>query len=341
MELARPILFVELRFLWIFLAIFGVHWALRSNRARKLWLLVASHAFYGCFFIGNPLEFFPKLFAGSFHELHVGWWFPALLWFSTVLDYRVGLGIEGARSDRARRTWLGASLAVNLGVLGFFKYYGFFAQNVVALLAWLGLEPSSEPLRIFLPYGISFYTFQTLSYTIDVYRRRLPAERSFLDFAFFIAFFPQLIAGPIVRAMTFLPQLASRGVSRTSTCAAASRCSSSASSRRPASPTTSRAGGSRLRAPAGTTASAPGRRWSATRCRSTATSPATPTWRSRPRACSATSSGRTSTSPTCRAASPSSGAAGTSASPRGCATTSTSLWAAIGAAPWQPTVISC
>jgi alginate O-acetyltransferase complex protein AlgI len=205
-ELARPILFVELRFLFLFAAIFGVHWALRSNRARKLWLLVASHAFYACFFIGSPLEFFPKLFSGSFAELPLGWWFPTLLWLSTLLDYRVGLGIEDARSARARRGWLLASLAVNLGVLGFFKYYGFFADNVLALFAWLGLGPCFEPLRIFLPYGISFYTFQSLSYSIEVYRRRLPAERSFLNLAFFIAFFPQVVAGPIVRAMTFLPQ---------------------------------------------------------------------------------------------------------------------------------------
>jgi alginate O-acetyltransferase complex protein AlgI len=205
-ELARPILFVEPRFLWIFALIFGVHWSLRSNRARKLWLLVASHAFYACFFIGNPLEFFPNLLAGSFERLPVGWWFPGLLWFSTLMDYRVGLGIEDSRSPGARRGWLLASLAVNLGVLGFFKYYGFFAESVLEGVAWLGLEPSWEPLRIFLPYGISFYTFQSLSYSVEVYRGRLPAERSLLNLAFFIAFFPQLIAGPIVRAMTFLPQ---------------------------------------------------------------------------------------------------------------------------------------
>jgi alginate O-acetyltransferase complex protein AlgI len=205
-ELARPILFVELRFLWIFALIFGVHWSLRSQRARKLWLLAASHAFYACFFIGNPLEFFPKLFAGAFRELPTGWWFPALLGLSTLLDWRVGLGIEDARSPRARRAWLLASLAANLGVLGFFKYYGFFEDNVRALFDFLGLTPSWEPLRIFLPYGISFYTFQSLSYSIEVYRRQLRAERSFLNLAFFIAFFPQLIAGPIVRATTFLPQ---------------------------------------------------------------------------------------------------------------------------------------
>jgi alginate O-acetyltransferase complex protein AlgI len=193
-------------FAWIFALIFFVHWALRRNAARKLWLLLASHAFYACFFIGNPLAFFPKLWAGAWSELPVGWWFPGLLWLSTLLDYRVGLGIEDAARPRTRRAWLLASLAVNLGVLAFFKYYGFFAENVLAVFAWLGLEPSFEPLRIFLPYGISFYTFQSLSYSIEVYRRHLPAERSFLNLAFFIAFFPQLIAGPIVRAMTFLPQ---------------------------------------------------------------------------------------------------------------------------------------
>jgi alginate O-acetyltransferase complex protein AlgI len=205
-ELASPILFVELRFLGIFALIFLVHWAIRGHAGRKLWLLVASHCFYACFFIGDPLRFFANLSNGAFDELPLGWWFPALLWFSTVLDYRVGLGIEGARSQRARRAWLLASVAANLGILGFFKYYGFFEENVRALFGWFGLTPAWEPLRIFLPYGISFYTFQSLSYSIEVYRGRLPAERSFLNLALFVAFFPQLIAGPIVRAARFLPQ---------------------------------------------------------------------------------------------------------------------------------------
>ena len=205
-ESAKPILFVEFRFLWIFALIFGVNWLLRSNTARKVWLLVCSHAFYACFFIGNPLEFFPNLFAGKWAELPVGWWFPSLLIFSTVMDYYVGLGIEDAKTDRRRKQWVLASLLVNLGVLAFFKYYGFFDQNVRGVIAWLGLTPSWEPLKVFLPYGISFYTFQSLSYSLEVYRKHLPAERSFLNLAFFIAFFPQVVAGPIVRAMTFLPQ---------------------------------------------------------------------------------------------------------------------------------------
>src|SRR4030095_12130975 len=98
------------------------------------------------------------------------------------------------------------SLGINLGVLGFFKYYNFFIGSASNFLGWMGLPASDWTLRIFLPYGISFYTFQSMSYSIEVYRRRFPPERSFLDLAFFIAFFPQLVAGPIVRAMTFLPQ---------------------------------------------------------------------------------------------------------------------------------------
>ena len=109
-ESAKPILFVEFRFLWIFAIIFGVNWLLRSNTARKVWLLVCSHAFYGCFFIGNPLEFFPNLFAGKWSELPPGWWFPSLLVFSTVMDYYVGLGIEDAKTDRKRKQWVGSGI---------------------------------------------------------------------------------------------------------------------------------------------------------------------------------------------------------------------------------------
>jgi alginate O-acetyltransferase complex protein AlgI len=204
---AKPILFVEARFLWIFAIIFLVHWALKNFTARKVWLLVCSHAFYTCFFIGDPGEFFSAIFKGDWAKIHEGWWFPALLWGSTIMDYYVGLGIEAASTERKKRALVATSIAVNLGVLAFFKYYGFFEENVRALFAWMNLTPSWEPLRVFLPYGISFYTFQSLSYSIEVYRKKLPAERSFLNLATFVAFFPQVVAGPIVRAMTFLPQL--------------------------------------------------------------------------------------------------------------------------------------
>ena len=204
--MADPILFVEFRFLWIFAIIFGVHWALRGHCARKVWILVASHAFYTCFFIGHPGVFFDNLLNGRWQNLPEGWTFPILLWCSTFIDYAVGIGIEDATSERKRKSWVLLSLCLNLTVLGFFKYYGFFERNVRDVVEWLGLTPSWEPLKVFLPYGISFYTFQSLSYSLEVYRKKLPAERNFLNLAMFVAFFPQVVAGPIVRAMSFLPQ---------------------------------------------------------------------------------------------------------------------------------------
>ncbi len=200
-------LFVEFRFLSFFLVVFGVHWALRTNTARKWWLLLASHFFYACFFIGDPTEFWNHLRHAEFSKLPTGWWFPAVLWGSTCLDYIVGLGIADATEERRRKAWLLASLGVNLGVLCFFKYFNFFVSSAADFLGWFGLHTSIHTLNIILPYGVSFYTFQSMSYSIDVYRRRLEPVRRFLDLAFFISFFPQLVAGPIVRAMTFLPQV--------------------------------------------------------------------------------------------------------------------------------------
>ena len=209
-------LFVQFRFLIFFLIVLGVHWALRGNTARKVWLLACSHFFYACLFLGGensaaaeefPLWTFYQLIATG-QPLPAGWWFPVVLWGSTIMDYAVGLGIGSAQTEGRRKAWLLVSLAVNLGVLAFFKYFNFFVGSAGHFLHWLGLPASDWTLRIFLPYGISFYTFQSMSYSIDVYRRRLEPVRSFLDLAAFISFFPQLVAGPIVRAMTFLPQLA-------------------------------------------------------------------------------------------------------------------------------------
>ncbi len=187
--------------------VFGVHWALRGNTARKWWLLLSSHFFYACFFIGEPSAFFDQIRQGDWSKLPAGWWFPAVLWASTCMDYTVGLGIAGASSETRRKTWLLASMVMNLGVLSFFKYFNFFISSASGFLDWFGLHTSLHTLSIILPYGVSFYTFQSMSYSIDVYRRRLEAVRSFLDLAFFISFFPQLVAGPIVRATTFLPQV--------------------------------------------------------------------------------------------------------------------------------------
>lgn len=149
----------------------------RNATVRKAILLLASYAFYG-------------------------WWSVPLLaplLFTTFLDYFLAQAIEAEARDGRRRMLLVVSLTANLGLLGFFKYYDFFAASVGAPLA-----------GVLLPIGISFYTFHTMSYTIDVYRREIPASRSALDFALFIAFFPVLIAGPILRAKQFLPQLLQR-----------------------------------------------------------------------------------------------------------------------------------
>jgi alginate O-acetyltransferase complex protein AlgI len=200
-------LFVELRFLIFFAVVFTVHWALRGNTARKLWLLLSSHFFYACFFIGDPSAFFDHVRHGEWVKLPPGWWFPVVLWASTCMDYAVGLGIAGSASEWRRKLWLSGSLVANLGVLCFFKYFNFFIGSASDFLGWFGLHTSLHTLNIILPYGVSFYTFQSMSYSIDVYRRRLEPVRRFLDLAFFISFFPQLVAGPIVRATSFLPQV--------------------------------------------------------------------------------------------------------------------------------------
>ncbi|HOX43912.1 MAG TPA: MBOAT family O-acyltransferase [Myxococcota bacterium] len=173
-----------------------VVWLLRRRvGARNAFLLIASYYFYGCW----------------------DWRFLGLILFTTALDWGVGLLLDPgprapawvARLGARRRLVLTASLAANLGVLGFFKYFDFFAAGAAALLSSLGLQASAPELGIVLPVGISFYTFQSMAYTLDVYRRRLPAERDPLRFALYVAFFPQLVAGPIERATNLLPQIAS------------------------------------------------------------------------------------------------------------------------------------
>jgi len=162
-----------------------VHWLLRSRKQRQLWLLAASYVFYAWF----------------------DWRFQLLLIFTTCVDYAVGRELDSDRSDRARRRLLAVSLLVNLAVLGFFKYAGFFVDQGMDLMRRFGFESASPSLRILLPYGISFYTFQSMGYAIDVYRRKIEPSRSPIDFATFVAFFPQLIAGPISRASALLPQV--------------------------------------------------------------------------------------------------------------------------------------
>lgn len=138
-----------------------------------------------------------------------GWWdwrFLFLILFSTIVDYLVGIKLEKERDALRRKGLLWVSILVNLGFLGFFKYYNFFLDNFVGAFSLFGMEIKSTSLNIILPVGISFYTFQTLSYSIDVYRRKMQATKDFVEFSAFVSFFPQLVAGPIERATHLLPQ---------------------------------------------------------------------------------------------------------------------------------------
>ena len=137
------------------------------------------------------------------------WKYAGLILFSTAVDYFVGLRMDREVGEKARRLLLVLSLVMNLGLLAFFKYHNFFIDSTGEILRILGLQVDVGSMRhsFLLPVGISFYTFQSLSYTIDLYRKRIDVERNFLRFALYVAFFPQLVAGPIVRAADFLPQL--------------------------------------------------------------------------------------------------------------------------------------
>ena len=200
-------LFNSLEFLLFLPLVFAAYWALNPWTDRKqglqvqnMLLLVASYLFYG-------------------------WWdwrFLSLIAFSTLVDYAVGLQIakanareipsnssESERSRTAKR-WLWLSILVNLGLLGFFKYANFFIENWIDAWSAVGVAMDPWSLKVILPVGISFYTFQTLSYSIDIYRRKLKPTRNLLEFAAFVSFFPQLVAGPIERASALLPQIASR-----------------------------------------------------------------------------------------------------------------------------------
>ncbi|MCH3883188.1 MBOAT family O-acyltransferase [Tenacibaculum aquimarinum] len=138
-----------------------------------------------------------------------GWWdwrFLSLILFSTIIDYSIGINLKKQDNQLKRKILLYISVIINLGFLGFFKYYNFFLDNFITAFSFFGSEIKASSLNIILPVGISFYTFQTLSYTIDVYRRKLNPTKDFIAFAAFVSFFPQLVAGPIERATNLLPQ---------------------------------------------------------------------------------------------------------------------------------------
>lgn len=141
--------------------------------------------------------------------LFYGWWdwrFLSLILFSTVVDYAIGIKLKNEQKNLKRKILLWVSIIVNLGFLGFFKYYNFFLDNFISAFSFFGQEINSSSLNIILPVGISFYTFQTLSYTIDVYKKKLEPTKDFIAFCAFVSFFPQLVAGPIERATNLLPQ---------------------------------------------------------------------------------------------------------------------------------------
>jgi alginate O-acetyltransferase complex protein AlgI len=171
----------------IFLPIvFVLYWFVtnRSLKLQNILLVVSSYIFYG-------------------------WWdwrFLSLILFSTLVDYAVGRALAEEVLVPKRRLLLWTSILVNIGFLGFFKYYNFFLENFVSAFSFFGKEINVNSLYIILPVGISFYTFQTLSYTIDVYKRKLEPTTDFIAFSAFVSFFPQLVAGPIERATNLLPQ---------------------------------------------------------------------------------------------------------------------------------------
>jgi D-alanyl-lipoteichoic acid acyltransferase DltB (MBOAT superfamily) len=175
----------------IFLPIvFGLYWLLgrRSRTAQNAIVVLASYTFYGFW----------------------DWRFLSLILFSTGVDFFVGRALGRSEDSVIRKRLLWLSVAVNLGLLGFFKYYNFFVEELVNRFLFAGGTMRVETMRIILPVGISFYTFQTLSYTIDVYRRKMEPTTDFLGFASFVSFFPQLVAGPIERATHLLPQFYSK-----------------------------------------------------------------------------------------------------------------------------------
>lgn len=178
-------IFTEFRFLIFAVVVFAVHWSLRSNSQRKLWLLASSYVFYAAW----------------------DWRFLSLIFISTLVDYVAGVRIEKCEQRAHKRHWILLSLTSNLGLLATFKYFNFFVDSFSDFASFFSIPIDQVVLDVVLPVGISFYTFQTLGYTIDVYRGNLRATHRFLDFALFVAFFPQLVAGPIVRAQDFLYQL--------------------------------------------------------------------------------------------------------------------------------------
>jgi D-alanyl-lipoteichoic acid acyltransferase DltB (MBOAT superfamily) len=181
-------IFTSSEYLVFVIVVFSLYWLARKKELQNAILLVASYIFYG----------------------YVHPWFCGLIAFCTAVNYSAGLLM--ARSPHLKRRLLAAAVVLNLGLLAAFKYFDFFLENIQAIFGLLGIPVSDMTLGIFLPVGISFYTFQTLGYTIDVYRGHAAPKRNIVDFALFASLFPQLVAGPIERVSSLFPQIEKRRV---------------------------------------------------------------------------------------------------------------------------------
>ena len=187
--------FNSLAFISFFCVVYVAYLILnRSHRSQNILLLGASHFFYASW----------------------DWRFSSLLIISTLIDYSIGRLMSMFPDSSVRKILLITSVIVNLSILGFFKYAGFFAESFSSFAEIFGVEPGFVTLKIILPIGISFYTFQTLGYTIDVYKRRIEPEKNLINYGLYVAFFPQLIAGPIERAANLIPRINNRRTITTS-----------------------------------------------------------------------------------------------------------------------------
>ncbi|RZJ25384.1 MAG: MBOAT family protein, partial [Flavobacterium sp.] len=180
-------LFNSINFVFFLPLVFVLYWFVfnKSLKAQNILLLLASYFFYACW----------------------DYRFLFLLVFSTLLDYYTGIKMHEADNRKMKKFWFWLSIGVNLGFLGFFKYYNFFATSFADALTGVGMHVNVWTLKVILPVGISFYTFHGLSYVIDIYYDRIKPERNFIDYSVFVSFFPLLVAGPIERATHLLPQI--------------------------------------------------------------------------------------------------------------------------------------
>jgi D-alanyl-lipoteichoic acid acyltransferase DltB (MBOAT superfamily) len=185
-------LFNSLNFAIFLPIVFILYWFVTAKnlKLQNILLLVSSYFFYACW----------------------DWRFLFLLIFSTVLDYYTGIKMTDSKNQTIKKFWFWLSVSVNLGFLGVFKYYNFFAASFADAIANFGLQVNPWTLKVILPVGISFYTFHGLSYVIDIYKDRIKAEKNFIDYSVFVSFFPLLVAGPIERATHLLPQIQKKRV---------------------------------------------------------------------------------------------------------------------------------